>query len=288
MNNNLFNAIKEKFQNDIVDTYQFLEKYQLQDVENNENSVEYFLSKKINIDDLDEKQNDYITQKYFSDFEFEQFDTWWKFNGEEWEEEYKKQNPSVDADNIMIIAFEDYCEKNAIQIWQSFQDYINLKQILSFQLINDYEDKIRIVYKTYIQNDIDDNKLFESIKTKQIYEFHLSQMTETLKKNFNLSDKCSESLLNNYYDDKLAKIASKVFNSSINTDDWKQTPVNIEKVKKGDYLTLKDIPEPKESQVYVMDGYDRSERKYLIYKFDGSGMSRWLKRGTKVYTDFYF
>jgi hypothetical protein len=67
-----------------------------------------------------------------------------------------------------------------------------------------------------------------------------------------------------------------------------QTPVDIKTVKKGEYLTLKDYPEPKESQVYVMDGYDRSERKYLIEKYDGSGNGRWLKPGTKVYVDFTF
>ena len=38
--------------------------------------------------------------------------------------------------------------------------------------------------------------------------------------------------------------------------------MKIQELKKGDYFTLKPIAEPKESQVYVYDGYDRSERKY--------------------------
>ena len=72
-------------------------------------------------------------------------------------------------------------------------------------------------------------------------------------------------------------------------DDDAQTPVDIKTLKKGDYFTLKDIKQPKESQVYVFEEYDRSEKKYLAYKFnDAGGNGRYFKTGTKVYVDFIF
>ena len=67
-----------------------------------------------------------------------------------------------------------------------------------------------------------------------------------------------------------------------------QRPVQIKQVKKGDYFTLKDIPEPKQSQVWVMDGYERSEREYLAHKFSDINDSRYFKPTVKVYVDFIF
>lgn len=62
----------------------------------------------------------------------------------------------------------------------------------------------------------------------------------------------------------------------------------IKDVPKGEYITLKPIAEPKESQVWVRDEYDRSERKYLIYKFADIGVSRLIAGDREVYTDFVF
>lgn len=67
-----------------------------------------------------------------------------------------------------------------------------------------------------------------------------------------------------------------------------QAPVDIKRVKKGDYFTLKDIPEPKESQVWVMDGYDRREKAYLAHKFSDVNSDRYFKPTTKVFVDFTF
>ena len=54
------------------------------------------------------------------------------------------------------------------------------------------------------------------------------------------------------------------------------------------YFTLKPIPEPKESQVYCIDEYDRSEKAYWCYKFSNINSGRYFKGNKEVYTDFIF
>lgn len=105
-----------------------------------------------------------------------------------------------------------------------------------------------------------------------------------------LDEENTEKLMDlmNHSDDFNAEERRAILKMLVQKGAINQTPVDIKTVKKGDYLTLKDYPEPKDSQVYVMTGYDRSERKYLIEKYDGSGNGRWLKPGTKVYVDFTF
>ena len=105
-----------------------------------------------------------------------------------------------------------------------------------------------------------------------------------------LDEENTEKLMDlmNHSDDFNAEERRVILKMLVQKGAINQTPVDIKTVKKGDYLTLKDYPEPKDSQVYVMTGYDRSERKYLIEKYDGSGNGRWLKPGTKVYVDFTF
>lgn len=62
----------------------------------------------------------------------------------------------------------------------------------------------------------------------------------------------------------------------------------IKDLKKDDFFTLKPIPCPKESQVYVRDDYCRSCKKYYAWKFSDIGSSRLFKPDTVVYTDFIF
>lgn len=64
--------------------------------------------------------------------------------------------------------------------------------------------------------------------------------------------------------------------------------MKIQELKKGDYFTVKPIAEPKESQVFVYDGYDRSERRYCATKFSDISSGRTFKKDTEVYTDFIF
>lgn len=64
--------------------------------------------------------------------------------------------------------------------------------------------------------------------------------------------------------------------------------MKIQELKKGDYFTVKPIAEPKESQVFVYDGYDRGLRKYCATKFSNISVDRAFKKDTEVYTDFIF
>lgn len=64
--------------------------------------------------------------------------------------------------------------------------------------------------------------------------------------------------------------------------------MKLKDIKKGEYFTLKPIAEPKESQVYIKEEYDRSEKKFLCGKFSDISASRLLKPDTTVYTDFTF
>ena len=64
--------------------------------------------------------------------------------------------------------------------------------------------------------------------------------------------------------------------------------MKIQELKKGDYFTVKPIAEPKESQVFVYDGYCRFDKKYVGIKFSDISSSREFKKDTEVYTDFIF
>ena len=64
--------------------------------------------------------------------------------------------------------------------------------------------------------------------------------------------------------------------------------MKLKDLKQGEYFILKDIPEPKESQVYIRGEYDRSSKKYLCEKFVDISCSRLLKGDTEVFTDFTF
>lgn len=73
-----------------------------------------------------------------------------------------------------------------------------------------------------------------------------------------------------------------------NDSDFEGESSPIEKLKKGDYFTVKNIQYPRESQVYVFDGYSREEKKYCAYKFTDINKERYFKKGTVVYTGMTF
>lgn len=62
----------------------------------------------------------------------------------------------------------------------------------------------------------------------------------------------------------------------------------LKDLKKGEFFTLKPIDEPKETQVYIRDDYDKSEKKYFCQKWCDISVGRLLKGETKVYTEFTF
>lgn len=74
------------------------------------------------------------------------------------------------------------------------------------------------------------------------------------------------------------------------TDDasYNQTPVKLKSLKNGEYFTLKDIAEPKESQVWVKGEYDKYDREWICYKFSDVNQGKGFKGDKLVYTDFIF
>lgn len=64
--------------------------------------------------------------------------------------------------------------------------------------------------------------------------------------------------------------------------------VKIKDLKKGEFFTLKDVREPKESQVYVRGDYIREVKKYSCYKFNDICDERLLRGDLSVYNDFIF
>lgn len=64
--------------------------------------------------------------------------------------------------------------------------------------------------------------------------------------------------------------------------------MKIKELKKGEYFTVKQITEPKESQVYVRGEYDRTERMYECWKWNDVNNTRFYKGDKEVYTDFTF
>lgn len=62
----------------------------------------------------------------------------------------------------------------------------------------------------------------------------------------------------------------------------------LKDLKKGEYFTLKPIAFPSENQVYVRDEYDRSEKKYWVYKWANVNAGRFMKGEKEVFTEFTF
>lgn len=64
--------------------------------------------------------------------------------------------------------------------------------------------------------------------------------------------------------------------------------MKIKQLKKGDFFTLKPFSDPTDSQVYVRDEYDKSEKKYWVYKFSDVNSGRFMSGEKEVFTDFTF
>lgn len=62
----------------------------------------------------------------------------------------------------------------------------------------------------------------------------------------------------------------------------------IKDLKKGDFFTIKDIAEPKASQVWVKFQWDCSLHAWECIRFDDINRCKYLSPDTLVYTDFTF
>lgn len=64
--------------------------------------------------------------------------------------------------------------------------------------------------------------------------------------------------------------------------------MTVKELKKGDFFTRKPIAEPTERQVWVRGEYDRSTKRYEVYKWSDVNYCSYIKGGTEVFCDFTF
>ena len=64
--------------------------------------------------------------------------------------------------------------------------------------------------------------------------------------------------------------------------------MELRKLKKGQYFTLKPIEYPEERQVWVKGPYDRESKAFSCHRFDDTCLERMMKADKRVYTDFIF
>lgn len=69
-------------------------------------------------------------------------------------------------------------------------------------------------------------------------------------------------------------------------DAWKKSKKSG--LKSDAWVTLKDIEEPKENQVWIIDEYDRSEKEYLLYNFADTSKYKYVKGNKVCFTEFTF
>ena len=63
----------------------------------------------------------------------------------------------------------------------------------------------------------------------------------------------------------------------------------IKEMKKGDFFTLKDYGEyPDDSKVYIRGEYNKSLKKYEIYKYNDVNAFRYVAGNKEVITGFTF
>lgn len=56
----------------------------------------------------------------------------------------------------------------------------------------------------------------------------------------------------------------------------------LDKIKKGEYFTTINVDEPKPKDIWVKDGYDRHEKKYLCHNYANNSRWKYFKGGTIV------
>lgn len=65
-------------------------------------------------------------------------------------------------------------------------------------------------------------------------------------------------------------------------DAWKKRKENF------GYVIFTDVAEPKENQVWVIDGYDPSYKEYSLYNYANTSKEKFVKGDKVCFTDFYF
>lgn len=69
-------------------------------------------------------------------------------------------------------------------------------------------------------------------------------------------------------------------------DAWKQSKKTGERTDA--WVTFKDIKEPTDTQVWMIEEYDRSEKKYLLSNFADVCKCKYVKGDKVCFTEFTF
>lgn len=64
--------------------------------------------------------------------------------------------------------------------------------------------------------------------------------------------------------------------------------MKIKDLKKGDFFIKINVPEPRDSQVWIRGEYNRSIKKYECQRFDDVNVEQLLSGDREVFTDFTF
>ena len=64
--------------------------------------------------------------------------------------------------------------------------------------------------------------------------------------------------------------------------------IELRALKSGEYFTLTEIEEPKESQVWIKGAYDRSTKTFGCSRFSDVCNERFFKASRMVYVGFTF
>lgn len=68
----------------------------------------------------------------------------------------------------------------------------------------------------------------------------------------------------------------------------KEAYKQAKKDKTKSWVTFKDIEEPKESQVWIIDSYDPMYREYILINWADSSKEKYCKGDKVCYNEFYF
>lgn len=64
--------------------------------------------------------------------------------------------------------------------------------------------------------------------------------------------------------------------------------MKLKELKNGEFFTKKELPEPKENQVWIRGAYDRTEKRYECVNFSDMNKVCYIPGEKEVYTEFTF
>lgn len=291
--NDFFKGVIEKFQFDIIEPLKE-EGYTVEEEDQSEGKVTYYLSTNEVAERLTKEQIEQIkNKKSYKDFIDEQFSDFCTFQEEKYDE-YAKKFDAVNFRQKNLMIKEQWEKDHADKLLEDYLIDIEYVHYFIFTISQQNEEaNIIFEYESYFGSS--EGEMFNKLGSTEIPLTHIDYMSRIIAQALNLSEKFDdfkETSFNQFYfkpsNHRIARELIKIA-KLLMSEEEAQTPVDIKTLKKGDYFTLKDIEQPSESQVYVFEEYDRSEKQYLAYKFnDAGGNGRYFKPGTKVYVDFTF